>query len=202
MKTDSVDRTGTREGGALSRRRRGGVRRRMLAGALSVWGLALQVLPARVLPALGVAALLASGSAHGEPAAKGADIPSSGPEFGDWLSEKHDGVFRIARCGNMLCGTLVGLQYGPTEPVPTAKDGRSECGLVMLTNFSPMADTPGRWAGRILDPDSGNVYHAQIWSPTPDVLKLRGYIMVPIFGETQTWTRYKGTIGAACRMPQ
>lgn len=141
-------------------------------------------------------------SASAVPAyAKDSAPVAAGNETGEWLSEKHDGVFRIAPCGDALCGTLIGLKYGPGEPVPTAKDGRSECGLTMLTQFRPMSDEPGRWEGRILDPDTGNVYHSQIWTPSQDVLKLRGYIMIPIFGETQTWTRYHGTIGAACRMP-
>ncbi|NHO18243.1 DUF2147 domain-containing protein [Acetobacter oeni] len=149
---------------------------------------------------IGAVLFLTTGLAYADPAP--GVLPTSGPEFGYWLSEKHDGVFHIARCGEVLCGTLVGLLYGPTEPVPKSRDGRSECGLTMLTGFTPMSDDPGRWAGRILDPDTGNVYHAQIWSPQQDVLKLRGYVMIPIFGETQTWTRYTGTIGAACRMPQ
>ncbi|MBO5995616.1 MAG: DUF2147 domain-containing protein, partial [Acetobacter sp.] len=34
------------------------------------------------------------------------------------------------------------------------------------------------------------------------VLKLRGYVGIPIFGETHTWTRYKGgAIGPECKMP-
>lgn len=144
----------------------------------------------------GGVALMSAGLAR----AQTASIPSSGPEFGMWLSEKHDGVFRVARCGDALCGTLMGMAYKEGEPVPTGKDGRSECGLTMLTEFKPMSDPKGRWSGRILDPDSGSVYHAQIWSPSPDVLKLRGYVLVPIFGETQTWTRFKGTIGSQCRM--
>ncbi|MFT8897139.1 MAG: DUF2147 domain-containing protein [Acetobacter sp.] len=131
----------------------------------------------------------------------GTAIPQDAPIMGMWLSEKHDGIFRIAPCGDSVCGTLIGLSYGPKEPMPRAKDGRAECDLVMLTGFRPMEDDPGRWEGKILDPDAGNLYHAQIWSPKPDILKLRGYILVPVFGETQTWSRYHGTIGPECRMP-
>ncbi|NHO31109.1 DUF2147 domain-containing protein [Acetobacter fallax] len=163
---------------------------------------AIHTLPARMPAAFAAFLFLASGLAYADPDTKAPGLPASGPEFGYWLSEKHDGVFHVARCGDAICGTLVGLQYKPSEPVPVSKDGKSECGLVMLTDFKPMSDDPGRWAGRILDPDTGNVYHAQIWSPHPDVLKLRGYIMIPIFGETQTWTRYAGSIGAGCRLPQ
>ena len=75
--------------------------------------------------------------------------------------------------------------------------------LLMLTDFQPMeGSNRGRWAGHILDPDTGHLYDSQIWTIQPDVLKLRGYIGLPIFGETQTWTRYKGpAMGPVCKIP-
>ncbi|WP_264805501.1 DUF2147 domain-containing protein [Acetobacter estunensis] len=121
---------------------------------------------------------------------------------GVWITEKHDGAFRIAPCGDAICGTLVGLDYKDNEPVPTGKDGKSECNLVMLTGFRPQEEKSERLGGKILDPDTGNVYQAQIWSPEPGVLKLRGYVMIPLLGETRTWTRYTGKIGPGCRLPQ
>jgi uncharacterized protein (DUF2147 family) len=118
---------------------------------------------------------------------------------GMWETREHDGVFQITPCGTQLCGRLVGMRY--TGDVPKAKNGGSECGLQMLTGFTPDSDDPGRWNGHILDPDTNRVYHAQIWSPGDGVLKLRGYVGIPLFGETHTWTRYAGTIGPVCQMP-
>lgn len=150
----------------------------------------------------GIAALLAVFLA-------GVPVPSLSAEpvsnesalTGYWLSQDHDGVFKIDRCGQNLCGHLIGLRYDGTN-VPHGHDGKSECGLLMLTNFRPMDDEKGRWAGHILDPDTGHLYDSQIWSNQPDVLKLRGYIGLPIFGETQTWTRYKGPeMGPVCKIP-
>ncbi|GBQ91863.1 hypothetical protein AA13595_3203 [Gluconacetobacter johannae DSM 13595] len=120
--------------------------------------------------------------------------------LGLWETQEHDGVFEVKSCGDgQICGRLVGMRY--TGEVPKAKDGGSECGLLMLTGFTPDSDRAGRWNGHILDPDTGRVYHAQIWSPREGVLKLRGYIGIPLFGETHTWTRYTGTIGPRCQMP-
>ncbi|WP_051292346.1 DUF2147 domain-containing protein [Acetobacter nitrogenifigens] len=120
---------------------------------------------------------------------------------GLWLSEKHDGVFSIRSCGDTICGALVGMQYDGPE-IPRGKHGQSECGLTMLTDFRPGDDASGRWEGHILDPDSDKTYDAQIWSPRPNVMKLRGYVGIPLFGQTQTWTRYSGPIGAACKLPE
>ncbi|MFW7266678.1 DUF2147 domain-containing protein [Gluconacetobacter sp. Hr-1-5] len=131
-------------------------------------------------------------------AAETAAARDASPVLGQWVTRERDGVFEIRACGGELCGRLVGMRY--TGEIPKAKDGTSECGLLMLTGFVPDSDDAGRWNGHILDPDSGKVYQAQIWSPRDGVLKLRGYVGIPLFGETHTWTRYDGTIGARCQM--
>jgi uncharacterized protein (DUF2147 family) len=121
------------------------------------------------------------------------------PPVGRWLSQDGDGVFEIGACGQTLCGRLVGIRY--TGAMPTDNKGRPQCGLMMLTGFVRDDDDPGRWDGRILDPRRGRTYHAQIWSPEAGLLKLRGYLLLPLFGETQRWTRFFGTIGPACHLP-
>lgn len=126
-----------------------------------------------------------------------ADLP--GPPVGRWLSQDHDGVFEIKDCGRTVCGRLIGMRY--TGAMPMDRTGHPQCGLMMLTGFVRSENDPARWAGLILDPEKGRTYHAIIWSPAPGLLNLRGYLLLPLFGETQKWTRYDGTIGAACHLP-
>lgn len=151
-----------------------------------------------LLATLGAMALLTM-HPHQTEAADTAVARDESPVLGRWETREHDGVFEIRQCGGELCGRLIGMRY--TGEIPKAKDGGSECGLLMLTGFLPDSDDTSRWNGHILDPDSGKVYQAQIWSPRDGVLKLRGYVGIPLFGETHTWTRYGGTIGANCQMP-
>lgn len=116
---------------------------------------------------------------------------------GDWLAQTQDGVFHITFCGEEICGRLTGMDY--QGPIPRDIFGRSQCGLTMLTGFTKQKD--GHWQGKIFDPEGGKVYDALIWSPDPGILKLRGYLLgLPLLGRTQTWTRYNGHIGPACKM--
>ena len=118
--------------------------------------------------------------------------------LGRWMTPGRDGVFQIERCEAGLCGWLVGMRYNGSMPLDVYR--RPQCGLMLLSGFRP-ADEAGRWHGSILDPDSGRSYQATIWSPAPDVLKLRGYLLLPILGQTQDWRRYGGSIGPACKLP-
>ena len=119
--------------------------------------------------------------------------------IGRWMTKDHDGVFEISRCGNEICGRLAGVRY--TTEMPRDKRGEPECNLPMLNGFTPDPKEAGHWNGHVTDPDTGHVYHAKLWvSPSGD-LKLRGFVAVPLFGETETWSRYTGTIGPACKLP-
>ena len=136
------------------------------------------------------------------PAAASADpsqVVLASAVFGRWMTPGRDGVFRIDRCGVLLCGWLVGMRYSGSMPLDVYR--RPQCGLMLLSGFRP-ADEDGHWHGAILDPDTGRSYQATIWSPAPDVLKLRGYLLLPILGQTQSWHRYGGPIGRACKLPQ
>lgn len=50
---------------------------------------------------------------------------------------------------------------------------------------------PNTWdGGKAFDPKSDNTYHAKMWlDQSGKVLNLRGYIMMPLFGRTQKWTK-------------
>ena len=61
-------------------------------------------------------------------------------------------------------------------------------GLVIIRNMK--SDGDGWTGGDVLDPENGKVYTATLrLEDKGKVLKLRGYVGVPMFGRTQTWTR-------------
>jgi uncharacterized protein (DUF2147 family) len=118
------------------------------------------------------------------------------PLYGPWLSENRRGVIEIYPCGEKVCGKLVWLIQPLVNGQPVLDDqnpkpelrSRQRCNLVMLGDFHQ--SEPQRWTdGWIYDPDSGKTYSATMFLESADVLKLRGYVGVPLFGETQIWTR-------------
>ena len=61
-------------------------------------------------------------------------------------------------------------------------------GLVIIRNMKRDGDA---WSGGdVLDPENGKVYAGTLrLEDDGRVLKLRGFVGVPMFGRTQTWTR-------------
>jgi uncharacterized protein (DUF2147 family) len=132
--------------------------------------------------ALGLQAALAAGA---------------GSPTGYWLTESRDGVIELAPCGSAICGKIVGISRGPNEAMPVDVHGRSQCGLTIITN--EIESSPGVWTGSVTDPRDGSTYGAKIWVDEDDRLHLRGYLGIPLFGQTQIWTRYTGHLSAECR---
>ena len=124
---------------------------------------------------------------------------AAGSPEGQWLTEKHDGIITIFRCGGeTLCGKVSWFRLRPNEPNPEARDlrnpdpalrGRSLCGLVFITGFKPVG--ADRWAdGTVYDPEGGKTYHATLKLLPDGTLDLHGYIGIELIGRSEIWTRW------------
>jgi uncharacterized protein (DUF2147 family) len=121
----------------------------------------------------------------------------AGP-VGRWLTEDHGGV--IDPCGASLCGRIVGLAEptGPDGKPRTDNQGRPKCGLTIL--HQTIQTEPGHWAGRIINPDDGTDWNCVLSVDAEGRLHLRGYVLLPVLGQTQVWTPYPGRLAADCRI--
>jgi uncharacterized protein (DUF2147 family) len=117
---------------------------------------------------------------------------------GTWFTASGHGVVAIGQCGDALCGRIVGIDRSATDPMPTDVQGRSQCGLTIITNQKPDAD--GSWMGEITDPRDGGVYHAKLWVDEGGNLHLRGFIGIPLLGSTQVWHKFTGHLAGECRL--
>lgn len=119
---------------------------------------------------------------------------------GDWL-EPGGSVIRVERCGSDLCMRLLALS--PNAPATTdihnpdaSLRTRALCGLRIGSGFH-LEDATHASDGELYDPRSGNTYHGKM-TLEGNVLKLRGYVGIPLFGRTETWHRVQAN-DAPCR---
>jgi uncharacterized protein (DUF2147 family) len=112
------------------------------------------------------------------------------------LAANGRGVVEIARCGDALCGRIVGIDREPTTPMPTDVDGRPQCGLTIITDEKPAAD--GTWLGKITDPRDGRPYQAKLSLDERGNLRLRVFIGISALGATQIWHPFAGHLTGEC----
>ena len=119
---------------------------------------------------------------------------SSGADaiMGLWLTGDRDAKVRIYACGPKFCGKIVWVKNGPPtdrkNPNPALRN-RPITGLTIMKGFSFRTN---QWVGgRLYDPKSGNTYRGSMRLASPNRLKLRGYVLLPLFGRTDIWTRVK-----------
>jgi uncharacterized protein (DUF2147 family) len=125
--------------------------------------------------------------------AKAADLT------GLWLTQDKNGVIRISNCGSALCAQIAGFMLDhPTDPTPVDYKGASQCHLTLISDAQQV--DPNLWKGHILDPRNGNIYGVELRINAQGNLALRGYLGIPLLGQTQVWTRYPGGVPADCRL--
>jgi uncharacterized protein (DUF2147 family) len=156
-------------------------RRRMSAAATAAW----------CGGALLCAAL--SGNAHARDPA------------GVWLTEGRDAAVAIGPCGGevalMLCGRIVWLQNATDESGRPRLDSRNPdsvgrsrpiCGLVVMGGLIPSG--PNSWdGGTVYNPRDGRIYSGDMTMLSSTTLRVRAYLGVSFFGESQVWTRAERT---------
>jgi uncharacterized protein (DUF2147 family) len=98
--------------------------------------------------------------------------------LGKWLTESGHGVIEIVRCENAVCGSIVGIDRTPSEPMPTDITGRSQCGLTIPCDVT-QAENNARY-GNIVDPRDDATYHAKLWIDSEERLNLRGYVGIAL----------------------
>jgi uncharacterized protein (DUF2147 family) len=138
----------------------------------------------RLVPCLLLAAFVAACEAAPPTAA----TLSHSPMQGRWLTQSGNLEIEIAPCGQALCGTAVRVlnNVSMAEPGKTMT-GPSPLGLKILSDFRPSNE--GMWEGRIYNRETDKTYDCLISLAAPDQLRLRPYVGLPLFGQTQIWQR-------------
>jgi uncharacterized protein (DUF2147 family) len=124
--------------------------------------------------------------------------------LGVWNNEEKDAKIEIFKCSGKYCGKIVyakepnypaGSKEGTpgtprldhNNPDPAKKSGPI-IGLQMMNDFIFSGENVWK-GGTVYDPKIGKTYRGKMTLVSPTKLDLRGFVGIPLFGRTTTWTR-------------
>jgi len=124
--------------------------------------------------------------------------------LGVWLTGDGKAKVEVYRCDENYCGRIIWLRDPLKEGKPAVDDknpeeqlrGRPVLGLTLMREFAYEGDRV--WSGgKVYDPESGNDYSGKITLTDESTLDLRGYVLLPLFGRTETWKRVTEPVSPA-----
>lgn len=119
--------------------------------------------------------------------------------IGVWKTGSGKGMVQIFKKGEKYYGRIVWLKE-PIDPKTGVakldknnedekKRSRPVMGLNMLKDFEWKAGDKEWSDGTIYDPENGEEYSCTMKLKDANTLEVRGYVMVSMFGRTDTWKR-------------
>jgi len=123
-------------------------------------------------------------------------VPEQDRIAGTWNTADGKAHIQISRCGETYCGAIVWLKEPEKNGRPVLDDKNPDeklrerpiLGMQLLHGF--IYDDDDVWSsGRVYDPESGDEYRGKLKLVDGDTMELRGYVMIPLFGRTETWKR-------------
>jgi uncharacterized protein (DUF2147 family) len=117
--------------------------------------------------------------------------------LGTWLTAGGESKVEIYMCDSVTYwGKIIWLRDPLKEGKPVTDDKNPEdslksrpvLGLQILRSFTYAGDRVWN-GGKIYDPKSGNDYSAKMTLEDEKNLDLRGFVVIPLFGRTEKWTR-------------
>ena len=119
--------------------------------------------------------------------------------MGLWWTQDHDGIVELYPCTQGVCGRVAGIvTFEPDGSAPRDLHNRSRCRLALINGGKPDAD--GVWDSRITNPDDDKTYTIRLRVDPDGRLRMRGYIGIPLLGQTVYWTRFDQHLTADCHI--
>lgn len=116
--------------------------------------------------------------------------------LGEWLTAEGKARVQIIKSDDVYSGKIIWLKEPEKNGKPVVDDknpdeklhDRPVLGMEIIYGFR--YDEDNVWTdGRVYDPESGNEYKAKLTLIDDKTLKLRGYILIPLLGRSELWTR-------------
>ena len=130
--------------------------------------------------------------ARAEPDAQDPAAATPPPDaiVGEWWTEGNEGRIRFVRSPD---GTYTGLLVGGRDPGTDVNNKdpalrkRPLLGSVLIWHLRP--DDGEYVDGYVYNPRNGETYRIKAELTGSTTLKIRGYLGISLFGQSQTWTR-------------
>ncbi len=116
---------------------------------------------------------------------------------GYWMDSHGEVILEVGPCGDAKCARVAWLRlpngpdgkplldYRNSDP---ALQKRPVCGLEVITGFKKQPD--GKWGdGTVYVSDLGQSFSGYAEILNPNQVNVRGYVLLPIFGEFEVWSR-------------
>jgi uncharacterized protein (DUF2147 family) len=122
--------------------------------------------------------------------------------LGVWITKDAKSHVEISEANGKYFGKIVWLRDSLKYGKPALDDknpdeelrNRPVLGMTIMRDF--VYDGEMVWtSGKVYDPESGNDYGGKMTLVDQSTLDLRGYVLVPLFGRTERWTRFGGEGG-------
>jgi len=116
--------------------------------------------------------------------------------LGEWTTAEGKAKVLITRCDSLYCGKIVWLKDPLKNGSPVVDSKNTDpklrdvpvLGMTILRGFQ--YDGDGEYdGGKVYDPESGDTYSGKLQLVDARTLELRGYVLIPLFGRTEAWTR-------------
>lgn len=133
-----------------------------------------------------------------------ADTKDKDDVVGFWYTQDRDGIIELYSCDLQICGRFYWVKYDEKKGVPRDHENpdplKRDTPLCMMQFMGGVTiDGQKQYShGWIYNPEDGQIYGARMTLVDNNTLDLHGYILHPIFGSNQVWTRTqpKQTCGA------
>jgi uncharacterized protein (DUF2147 family) len=116
--------------------------------------------------------------------------------LGEWLTAEGKARVQITKNDDIYAGKIIWLKEPEKNGKAVVDDknpdeklrDRPVLGMEIVYGFK--YDEENVWTdGKVYDPESGNEYKAKITLVDEKTLKLRGYVLIPLLGRSELWTR-------------
>lgn len=118
----------------------------------------------------------------------GSAFAQEAPPRGVWTTASGNFDVAIAPCGAALCGDVVNVRANRSMADPSAMSAApAHVRLRLLSELRPAGG--GVWRGKLFNRENGRTYDCLVTPRGTDELEVRGYVVLPLFGQTQVWRR-------------